>query len=101
MKTIVISAAGYSQDTVVQSLTYIQSILTGVSLSGSNLAFSFTNVTGLSFSVLGTNKLTAPLATWPVVGSAIENPLGPGHFQSTAPNSVTNSAQFFYILRQP
>ena len=100
LKTIVVGATGYSQDSVVQNLTYIQSVLTGVALSGGNLTFSFTNVTGLSFSVLGTNNLTAPKATWPVVGAAVENPPSSGHYQFIAPYPATNSAQF-YILRQP
>jgi hypothetical protein len=100
LKTIVIAAAGYSADTDVQSLGLFQSLLNGVSLSGGNLAFSFTNGTGLSFSVLATNNLTAPVATWPVVGAAVESPSGSGHYQFIAPNPATNSAQF-YILRQP
>lgn len=100
LKTIVMNATGYSQDSVVQTLTYIQSVLTAVTLGSGNLAFSFTNGTGLSFSVLATNNLSAPVATWPVVGTAIENPSGSGHYQFTAPNPATNSAQF-YILRQP
>ncbi len=99
-KTIVISAAGYSGDTVVQTLGAFQSLLNGVSLNGGNLTFAFTNGTGLSFSVLATNNLTAPVSTWPVVGAAVENPSGSGHYQFLAPYPATNSAQF-YILRQP
>jgi Heme-binding protein Shr-like, Hb-interacting domain len=100
LKTIVISAAGYSDDTVVQTLSVLQSVLTGVTLNGGNLAFSFTNGPGLSFSVLGTNNLSAPVSTWPVVGTAVESPSGSGHYQFTAPNAATNTAEF-YILRQP
>jgi hypothetical protein len=101
-KTIVIGAAGYSVDTVVQALGVYQSLLNGVSLSGGNLTFAFTNGTGLSFSVLATNNLAAPVSTWPVVGGTpvVENPPGSGHYQFTAPYPATNSAQF-YILRQP
>jgi hypothetical protein len=100
LKTIVVNATGFSQDSVLQNLSYIQSVLTGVTLTGGNMTFSFTNATGLSFSVLGTNNLAAPKATWPVVGGAVENPPGSGHYQFTAPYPATNSAQF-YILRQP
>ena len=100
LKTIVIGAAGYSGDTVVQTLNLFQSLLNGVSLSGGNLTFAFTNATGLGFSVLSTNNLAAPVSTWPVLGPAVENPSGSGHYQFTAPNPATNSAQF-YILRQP
>jgi len=100
MKTIVIGATGYSDDTVVQTLSVIQSLLRGVSLNSGSLMFSFTNGTGLSFSVLGTNNLSAPVDTWPVVGPAVESPAGSGNYQFTDPNPATNSAEF-YILRQP
>jgi hypothetical protein len=74
--------------------------LGGVTLTaGGQLTFSFTNATGLSFSVLGTNDLTVPSSAWPVVGHPVENPAGSGSYQYT--NSSTTSAQAFYILRQP
>ena len=78
----------------------IISKLGGVTLTtGGNVAFSFTNATGLSFSVLSTNDLTVPKANWPVVGQAVESPAGSGNYQYT--NSVPTNAQLFYILRQP
>ena len=100
LKTIVINATGYSQDSVVQNLAFIQSVLTGVTVNGGNLAFSFTNGTGLSFSIVSTNNIAAPVATWPVVGAAVENPPGSGHYQFTSPYPATNASQF-YMLRQP
>jgi Heme-binding protein Shr-like, Hb-interacting domain len=101
MKTIVIGAAGYSDDTVGQNLSVLQSVLSGVSVNGSgNLTFSFTNAPNVSFSVLGTNNLSAPIDTWPVIGTATESPAGSGHYQFVAPNAATNGAEF-YILRQP
>lgn len=60
--------------------------------------FSFTNAPGLSFSILATNNLAAPIALWPVVGTATE--VNPGQYQFTDPNPATNHAEF-YILRQP
>ncbi len=78
----------------------IQSILGGVTVTaGGQLAFSFTNATGLNFSVLGTNDLTIPVSIWPVVGHPVENPAGSGSYQYT--NSSTTNGQSFYILRQP
>jgi Protein of unknown function (DUF1533) len=78
----------------------IKPTLGGVMLTASGkLTFSFTNATGLSFSVLATNDLTAPIATWPVVGPVVESPAGSGSYQYT--NSSTTNAQSFYILRQP
>jgi len=99
LKTIVISATGYSADTVTQPLGAIAS-LQGVLLSSGKLTFTFTNGTGLSFSVLATNNITAPVATWPVIGVPAENPAGSGQYQFTDPNSATNSARYF-LLRQP
>ena len=63
-------------------------------------SFSFTNVPGLSFSVLGTNNIAAPKATWPLVGTAVESPAGSGKYQFTDPSPATNTARF-YLLRQP
>jgi len=70
--------------------------------SGASAAaqFTFTNVSGLSFSILATNNVTAPKVTWPVIGTAIESPIGSGHYQFTDPTPATNSPRF-YLLRQP
>ena len=67
-------------------------------LVGGKLAFTFTNFTGLSFSVLGTNQLGAPASTWPLLGTAVEGPAGTYRFTNSLP--ATNAATF-YILRQP
>jgi hypothetical protein len=77
----------------------IHSKLTAAILNGNTFAFSFTNATGLSFSILATNNITAPIAKWPVIGSAVESPAGSGNYQFTN-SAPTNSLQF-YILRQP
>jgi hypothetical protein len=77
----------------------IQSTLGGAAFNGSTFAFAFTNATGLSFSVVATNNLTAPVATWPVVGSAVESPAGSGNYVYTN-SAPTNTAQYF-LLRQP
>jgi hypothetical protein len=70
--------------------------------SGASAAasFSFTNAPNLSFSVLATNNITAPKATWPLVGTAVETPAGSGNYQFTDPIPATNTARF-YLLRQP
>jgi hypothetical protein len=76
-------------------------VLAGATLTGSgDLKFSFTNSTGLSFSVLATNDLTAPVSTWPKIGSAIESPAGSGNYQFTNSAPATNGS-LYYILRQP
>jgi hypothetical protein len=73
--------------------------LGAVSLPGGKLRFSFTNATGLSFSVLGTNDLTIPRGTWPVLGQTVESPAGSGSYSFT--NSPATNSQMFYMLRQP
>jgi hypothetical protein len=78
----------------------IPSSLGGVTLTGGKLKFTFTNATGLSFSVLATNDLTAPKANWPVVGTAVESPAGSGSYSFTNSAPATNGA-LFYLLRQP
>jgi hypothetical protein len=78
----------------------IQSSLGGVSLTGGKLKFTFTNATGLSFSVLATNDLAAPKTNWPVIGTAVESPAGSGNYQFTNSLPATNGA-LFYLLRQP
>jgi len=99
-KTITFTATGYSTDSVVQSLAAVpQSTLGGVSVSGGNLKFTFTNATGLNFSVRGTNDIALP-RPWPVIGMPTENPPSSGHYQFTDPNLATNSALFYY-LSQP
>ena len=100
-KSIVVNATSYSSASVVQNLITLPSpLLTGSAVSGSSMGFSFTSVSGLSFSVLGTNNLTAPVNTWPVVGTAVENPAGSGQYQFSDPNPATNSTEY-YMLRQP
>jgi hypothetical protein len=73
--------------------------LSGGVVSGGKFTFAFTNITGLSFSVLATNNLAAPTATWPLVGTVTESPTGSGKYQFT--NSAATNGQLFYILRQP
>lgn len=99
-KNIVVSSTGYSDDSVVQTITSLtKPVLSGTTINGSTLAFNFTSATGLSFSVLGTNNLTAPVSTWPVVGTAVESPAGSGNYSYT--NTAATNGMQFYILRQP
>ena len=106
--TVTVSTTGDANNTANSSsaaaLTIINpahaSQLTGaVQASSGVFAFAFTNYTGLSFSVLATNDLTVPAASWPVVGTAVEYPAGSGNYQYT--NTSATGAQQFYIIRQP
>jgi hypothetical protein len=49
--------------------------------------------------VLGTNNMTAPVASWPAVGTVVESPAGSGNYSFT--NSTGTNTGMFYILRQP
>ena len=74
--------------------------LTGAAqLGGGKFKFAFTNLTGLSFSVLATNNLAVPKASWPVVGTAVEYPAGSGNYQYTNPSATGTNK--FYMIRQP
>ena len=76
----------------------IPSVLVGTAIAGGKLTFSFTNMPGLSYSILATNNLVAPRITWPVIGSAVEGPAGTYKYTNAAP--ATNTQQY-YLLRQP
>jgi hypothetical protein len=77
----------------------IRSELTPAATNG-HAGFTFTNITGLSYSVQATDTISAPVATWPVIGVAVESPAGSGKYQFIDPSPATNSARF-YLLRQP
>ena len=95
------SATSVLPATVITPLNITAS---SVHLTGSGVSaaatFSFTNTSGLSFSVLATNNLAAPETSWPVIGTATENPSGSGSYQFTDPSPATNTMRF-YLLRQP
>jgi hypothetical protein len=95
------SATSVLPSTVITPLN-ITAGSTRIAGSGASAAaqFSFTNAPGLSFSVLATNNVAAPVADWPIIGTAVENPAGSGQYHFTDPNPATN-AVLFYILRQP
>jgi hypothetical protein len=73
----------------------IASSLGGAKLSGGQFIFNFTNTPGLTISVFGTNNLTVPRSSWPVIGTAVENPTGSGNYQFTN-GPATNGQQFYY-----
>lgn len=62
------------------------------------LRIDFSNVHGVTFTVLGSTDLALPLSNWPILGPAIE--LAPGQFRFVD-YDVTNSAQRFYRVRSP
>jgi hypothetical protein len=75
--------------------------LTGVTwLGNGRFQFSFTNLTGASFTVFSTTYLAAPFNTWLNLGPAVETPPGSGQFQFTDPQA-TNYLMRFYRVTSP
>ncbi len=73
--------------------------LTGATrLADGTFQFSFTNLNGLSFTILDATNVSLPLSNWTVLGTATEAP--PGQYQFTDPQA-TNSATRFYRVRSP
>ena len=68
--------------------------ITGVIFSGGNVTIGGTNGTaGFSYRVLGSTNVSAPLATWTILGTNVFD--GSGNFSFTT--SATNAMQFFTI----
>lgn len=67
-------------------------------LGNGSFQFSFTNISGASFTALGTTNISLGLSNWNVLGTATE--VSPGQFQFTDPQA-TNFPRRFYILRSP
>jgi hypothetical protein len=67
-------------------------------LGNGGFRFGFTNASGASFTILGTNNLALAASNWPVVGTAWE--IAPGQYQFTD-TTATNSVRRFYEIRSP
>lgn len=80
-------------DILGYNLTFTPPRLTGVRLGNGNFNLSFTNVSGLNFSVLATTNITLAGTNWPVLGAPVENPAG--QYQYT--DAVTNQMRFYRV----
>ena len=76
----------------------LPAINTQTSISNGVFNLFFTNVSGVSFSVLETTNLSIPISDWNMVGAAME--IMPGQYQFSDPQ-MTNTGQSFYRLRSP
>jgi photosystem II stability/assembly factor-like uncharacterized protein len=85
-------------NTSAQAVSF--SLHESMKLPGGSFRFSFTNLSGLSFTVLGTTNLALPWTNWNVLGSALESPAGSGNYQFTD-FQATNNATGFYRVRSP
>ena len=76
-------------------------VLTGLTRLGSGtFQFSFTNLSGASFSVWASTNVGLPLQAWSNLGPATETPPGSGQFQFADPLAA-NHPQRFYRVRSP
>jgi hypothetical protein len=64
------------------------------------MQLTFTNLTGLSFTVLGSTDIALPLSNWTVLGPALESPAGSGNYQFTD-SGATNAPTRFYRVSSP
>jgi hypothetical protein len=87
---LLIVAAGASPIPIILTNT--------VRLSSGACRFSFTNTTGLGFTVLAATNVALPLNNWMVLGSATE--ISPGQFQFTD-LQATNIPRRFYRVSSP
>lgn len=99
---------GYGIDNLRFSASALPSnLIQPITINGSSFAitgsgasaaatFSFTNGPGLTFSVHATSDITAPKATWPIIGTVTDEGT-PGVYQFVDPNAATNSSLFYMI----
>ena len=66
--------------------------------SSSQFQLSFTNASGIAFTVLTATNLSLPASNWSVLGSPVEVSIG--YYQFTNALVTSNTAQFFRV-RQP
>ena len=101
-------AANSAGSTLGSDLTFTNSVsqpvafsLTGGSqFSGGAFQLSFTNLSGLGFTVLGSTNLALPLTNWTVLGPVVESPAGSGSYQFTDTQNTNHTGQF-YRVRSP
>jgi len=67
-------------------------------LPGGAFQLSFTNLSGLGFTVQATTNLALPSSDWTVLGAPIEGPLGQYQFTDF---EATNHPARFYCIRSP
>ena len=68
--------------------------LSGARLSNGNFQLTFTNVSGLNFSILASTNIATAVTNWTVLGMPTETPAA-GQYQFT--DSITNKARFYRV----
>jgi hypothetical protein len=93
------TGTGSGADATFTTVAISQVQLSSPALLGSlAFNFSFTNTSGVSFTVYTTTNLTLTTSNWTFLGYMTESPSGSGQYQFTDPQA-TNSAQRFYQVR--
>lgn len=78
-------------DILGYSLSFHPPKLSAAHMSSGKLQLTFTNVTGLNFSILASTNVTAALSKWTVLGTPIETSVGNYQFVDT----ITNKTRFY------
>jgi hypothetical protein len=82
-----------------QTVVYAVPIVTNATwVAGSGFQLSFSGPVGQPFRVLGTNLLTAPLSTWPVLTNGV---FGPGGVATFTDVNAAGKSQSYYRVGSP
>jgi hypothetical protein len=79
------------------NLNYIPPTLAVNTLPNGNVQITFTNVTGLNYSVMTSTNLAAPVANWVNLGPPTEMPMNDYQYTDT---NMTDQARFYTIILQ-
>jgi hypothetical protein len=80
-------------DILGYDLNYSSPRLTGALSGNGSFQLTFTNVTGLNFSILASTNLASPAANWTELGVPTESPAGQYRFTDT----ITSSQRFYRV----
>lgn len=83
-----------SLDVLGYALNFHAPKLSGTRLTNGLFQLTFTNVTGLNFSILSSTNIATASTNWNVLGTPIESPAA-GQYKFT--DSVTNKARFYRV----
>ena len=93
-KGLLTSADLTALDILGYDLNFHPPRLSGARLANGNFQLTFTNVSGLNFSILASTNIATAVTNWTVLGTPIETPAA-GQYQFT--DSVTNKARFYRV----
>ncbi|HEX5397649.1 MAG TPA: NF038122 family metalloprotease [Verrucomicrobiae bacterium] len=83
-----------SLDILGYALNFHAPRLSGTRLANGAFRLTFTNVTGLNFSILASTNIATAVTNWTVLGAPIETPAA-GQYQFT--DSVTNRTRYYRV----